>query len=96
MLAAYIAPDPMADSIRPELLSDEMHDALAYALTLGGGYTSAEVRKDATLVDVLHGNGRLVGHAGSTSPCYYKHYDDDDWAIIYHSDLKGDPERGER
>ena len=94
MITAWIAPDPRARNIRPELLEEDTLDALAFALT-NGGFTSAEVHRDAGLADLLHGNDRVRGHFGSSSLRYYRHHRDPEWAIIFNSDLEGrDAQRG--
>ena len=92
MTTAYIGPDPDAGNIRLEIPDRDVLDAVAYALNCGP-YTSAEVRRDATLRDILHGNGRVAGHFGSSSPEYYKRHDDPEWAVI-HDPSPFDPERG--
>ena len=89
-----MAPDPGARNIRPELLEDDILDALSFALTKGS-FTSAEVHRDAGLADLLQGNGRVRGHFGSSSLRYYPHHEDPEWAVIFDSDLEGrDPQRG--
>ena len=93
MVAAHIAPDPDARSIRPELVAQDIMDGLAYALN-AGEFTSAEIHRETVLQDLLAGNGRVVGHAWSSSLRYYKHSDDPDWAVIFNTDCKGDAERG--
>ena len=93
MIMAQLIPDPDARSVRADLIGQDLLDALAYALN-AGAYTSAEIHREATLDDLAHGNGRLAAHAGSTSPCYYRHTDDPDWAIIFNTDCPGDPVRG--
>ena len=95
MITAYIGPDPEAKSLRPSIISQDVMDALAHALKLGA-FTSAEVQREAELEDILHGNGRVVGHFGSSSLRYYTHHDDPDWAVLFDSDCPGDPERGEQ
>ena len=93
MTIAYIGPDPEAKSLRCNIIDKDVMDAVAYALKVGA-FTSTEVHHDAGLEDLLHGNGRVVGHLGSSSPRYYKHKDDPEWAIIFNTDCPGDAERG--
>ena len=93
MTMAYIGPDPEAKSLRCNIIDRDVMDAVAYALELGT-FTSAEVHHDAGLEDLLQGNGRVVGHLGSSSPKYYQHHDDPEWAVIFDTDCPGDAERG--
>ena len=93
MAMAYIGPDPEARSLRCNIINRDIMDAVAYALEIGD-FTSAEVHQDAVLEDLLHGNGRVVGHFGASSPKYYKHHDDPEWAVIFDNDCPGDAERG--
>ena len=51
------------------------------------------MRRDAALDDLRHGNGRAAAHFGSSSPEYYRHHDDPEWAVI-HDVSPYDPERG--
>ena len=95
MITAYIGPDPEAMSIRPGIISQDVMDALAHALECSA-FTSAEVHREAGLEDILHGNGQVVGHFGSSSLRYYTHHDDPDWAVVFDSNCPGDPKRGER
>ena len=95
MITAYIGPDPEAQSVRPGIISQDVMDALAHALECSA-FTSAEVHREAGLEDILHGNGQVVGHFGSSSLRYYTHHDNPDWAVVFDSDCPGDPERGER
>ena len=93
MVTAYLGPDPEARSLRAEMIGQDMRDTLAYALSQGE-FTSAEVHRDAGLVDLLQGNSRVVGHRGSSSPRYYKHWEDPEWAVIFNTDLEGNAQRG--
>ena len=94
MVHAWIAPDPNASSLRTELLSPDVMDALAHSLKYGP-FTSAEVHRDATIDDLAHGNERVVGHLGSSNlEHYYPRHRDPDWAVIFDTDCPGDPERG--
>ena len=110
MVMAWLAPDPDAKSLRAELLSKEILDSLAYCLQIGP-YTSAEVHKDATVKELLDGGGgsavnegnlhaagvcRVHGHFGSSSPKYYKHWNDPEWAVIFDTDCVGDANHGRR
>ena len=88
-----LAPDPQARSQRMELLSQDILDALAYAIRFGA-FTSAEVHRDATLEDLAHGNGKVRGHLGSTSSRYYTHWDDPEWAVVFDNDCPHNAERG--
>ena len=46
-----------------------------------------EVRLDDPVNNILNGGkGNLVMHGGGDGRCYIKHYDDDEWAIIHHTD----------
>ena len=69
MIMAYIGPDPDARSIRPGIISQDVMDALAHALKCSA-LTSAEVHREAGLEDLLHGNGQVTGHFGSSSLRY--------------------------
>ena len=93
MVQAWLAPDQDVRSQRAGIIGKDTGDALAYAIT-HGQYTSAEVHRDASVDDVAHGNGRVVGHMGSSSSRYYKHWNDQDWAVIFDTDCPHDPLRG--
>ena len=94
MIYAQIGPDPDARSLRAGMIGKDAGDALAHAIREGGECTSAEVHRDASVDDIAHGNGKVVGHNGSSSPRYYKHWDDPDWAVIFNTDCPYDPLRG--
>lgn len=93
MAIPFLAPDPDAKSLRAELLAKDVMDALGYCLQ-AGLFTSAEVHRGATLEDLAHGNGRVHGHAGSSSLRFYHHMEDPEWAVIFHTDMQADTERG--
>lgn len=94
MVQAWIGPDPEAKSLRTELLNQDVMDTLAYALR-HGAFTSAEVHRDATVEDLVHGNNRVNGHLGSSDlDHYYPKSKDPDWAVIFDNDCPGDPRRG--
>lgn len=93
MIQAWLGPDPEAGSLRTGIVNEDVMDALAYALA-AEAFTSAEVHREAGLEDIIHGNERVIGHFGSSSPKYYTRYDDPDWAVVFNTDCQGDKQRG--
>lgn len=80
-------------SLRPEILSPDVLDALAYALH-HGPFNSAHVHRDATLEDLTQGNGRVLSSFAEPDPDQHLHYHDPDWAIVHYQDAPGDQGRG--
>lgn len=93
-VAAWVAPDPDAPNVRADLLSRDQMDVVTYCLIAASNWDSCEVHRDATPYEIAFaGDGsRIHGHFGSSSPRYYSHYDDENWAVIHRG--TGDARRG--
>lgn len=101
-ICASIAPSNAHKSRRREQLSRDARDLLAYAFA--AGLPASEILPiPMTAAEVLIGPGDvgriMMGggfhrHGGSDSLRYFKHADDEQWALIFSHDCDGDPERG--
>jgi hypothetical protein len=91
----------MTRSRRQEQLPQEIRDLFKYifkseAITVMGVPTLAiEVKLDNPLHYVLNGADGFHCHGISDSLRYMNHYENDDWAVVFHDDCDGDYEKGE-
>lgn len=99
---AYIGPSGEKRSLRQGELSQDARDllALCFEIRIPANevvplpMTAAEVEIEGDLDNILHGGGGFVRHGGSDSWEYFKHKDDELWAVVFANDCDGDPERG--
>jgi hypothetical protein len=57
--------------------------------------SAVEVRIENAVENMWHGGeGRFTKHGGSDSWEYFKHHQDEDWAVVFAWDCDGDPKRG--
>lgn len=89
----HLTPDPDDKNLKAEIIDQGMKNSMTHALRFGP-FTSAEIHRNATLQDLLHSNDRTVRQFGPSSPEYYPHRDDPDWAMIFDNDLEADGKRG--
>lgn len=89
-------------SRRQELLSQDARDILAWAFreqlpaseVCPIPMTAAEVRIEGDAHNILYGGAGFLRHGGSDSLSYFKHIDDEGWALVFSHDCDGDPDRG--
>lgn len=84
---------------RQELLPQDVRDVLAAAFADGllcdmFPANAVEIRLDDPMRHLMDGGEGFVQHSLSVSACYFKHRNDDAWALVEEGDCDGDPERG--
>ena len=90
---ALKGPRPDEQSLRTDIIHQDVMDALAHTLRYGR-FTSAEVHRDTRVEDVLQGNECCIFHVSSTNPEHYLHHDNPEWAVVFDTDCDGDQQRG--
>jgi len=89
-------------SIRKDKLSKDAIDVITYAFSIGVMADQLPVPVNAVEVkigndevkSILDGGDNFVKHSLSKSEHYFKHIDDNDWAIIVDTDCDGDVTNG--
>ena len=101
-LLGYIGPSGEHLSRRQEMLSQDARDILAWAFREGLPansmlpipMTAAEVKIGEGDVNRICGGGGFHKHGGSDSLRYFKHAEDEEWALVFSHDCDGCPDRG--